>query len=188
MEKRKPKTGKVIIIAVVVLCVIGFAVAMIYGVPITHRGMSYADKYAESVYFSQSDLGEYEDIGFTVRNDVGLFPAVSTMYTVKYSDEQYAKQLAKLNGFDYLAAPVKNADRYTMPAAKVEHNGWLVRVLQNEPGVFYPEEIRMIGTNDDGKTILYMPFDCMDLDYISDTAGENELRDFIEEYFDFNFR
>lgn len=91
MEKRKPKTGKVIIIAVVVLCVIGFAVAMIYGVPFTRYGMSYADKYAESVYFSQSDLGEYEDIEFTVRDEVGLFPAVSTMYTVKYSDEQYAK-------------------------------------------------------------------------------------------------
>lgn len=188
MEKRKPKTGKVIIIAVVVLCVIGFAVAMIYGVPITHRGMSYADKYAESVYFSQSDLGEYEDIGFTVRNDVGLFPAVSTMYTVKYSDEQYAKQLAKLNGLDYLAAPVKNADRYTMPAAKVEHNGWLVRVLQAEGDFEYPKYFKMIGTNDESKTILYMSFDCMDLDLISETAGETQLRDFIEEYFNFNFR
>ena len=46
----------------------------------------------------------------------------------------------------------------------------------------------MIGTNDESKTILYMSFDCIDLDLISETAGETQLRDFIEEYFNFNFR
>lgn len=189
MEAMREETRRTtIIMFAVIACVLGFIIAMIYGVPVTRYGMRYADKYAESVYFSQSDLGEYEDIGFTVRNEVGLFPAVSTMYTVKYSDEQYAEQLAKLNGLDYLGAPVQYAGRYTMPAEKVEQNGWLVRALQNEPGVFYPEEIRMIGTNDESKTILYMSFDCMDLDLISETAGETQLRDFIEEYFNFNFR
>jgi|GEM_PF-1801532 len=193
MEKRKPKTGKIIIIAVVIIavvaaCVIGFAMAMLYGVPLTHHGMRYVDKYAESVYFSQSDLGEYEDIDFTARDEVGLFPAVSTMYTVKYSDEQYAEQLAKLNGLDYLGAPVQYAGRYTMPATKIEQNGWLVRVLQAEGDFEYPKYFKMIGTNDESKTILYMSFDCMDLDLISETAGETQLRDFIEEYFNFNFR
>ncbi len=189
MEAMRAETRRTtIIMFAVIACVLGFIIAMVYGVPFSRYGMSYVDKYAESVYFSQSDLGEYEDIDFTVRDEVGIFPAVSTMYTVKYSDEQYAKQTAKLNGLDYLAAPVQNAGRYTMPAEKVEQNGWLVRVLQNEPGVFYPEEIRMIGTNDESKTMLYMSFDCMDLDLISETAGENELRDFIEEYFEFNFR
>lgn len=177
MEAMREETRRTtIIMFAVIACVLGFIIAMIYGVPVTRYGMRYADKYAESVYFSQSDLGEYEDIGFTVRNEVGLFPAVSTMYTVKYSDEQYAEQLAKLNGLDYLGAPVQYAGRYTMPAEKVEQNGWLVRVLQAEGDFEYPKYFKMIGTNDESKTILYMSFDCMDLDLISETAGETQLR------------
>lgn len=190
MEAMRAETRRTtIIMFAVIACVLGFIIAMVYGVPFSHYGMRYVDKYAESVYFSQSDLGEYENIGFTVRDEVGLFPAVSTMYTVKYSDEQYAQQIAKLNELDYLDAPVKEADDwYNMPATKVEQNDWLVRVLQVDGDLEYPKYFKMIGTNDESKTILYMSFDCMDLDLISETAGENELRDFIEEYFDFNFR
>ena len=190
MEAMREETRRTtIIMFAVIACVLGFIIAMIYGVPVTRYGMRYADKYAESVYFSQSELGEYEDIGFTVRNEVGLFPAVSTMYTVKYSDERYAKQIAKLNDLDYLDAPVKEADNwYNMPATKIEQNGWLVRVLQAEGDFEYPKYFKMIGTNDESKTILYMSFDCMDLDLISETAGETQLRGFIEEYFNFNFR
>ena len=50
MEAMREETRRTtIIMFAVIACVLGFIIAMIYGVPVTRYGMRYADKYSPCI-------------------------------------------------------------------------------------------------------------------------------------------
>lgn len=191
------KTVKIILITALVLGAV-FAACSAYmnGIPVTHKGLDYAQQYrtdafGDCVYFAEADFGDYENITYAVKDRKGLFRSVGSMYTVTYSEEQYTQQLEKINALNFLDASCQQGDRpvipYIIPAEKVEAGGWLVRVLNLEDQNNYPKQIAMIATNDETNTIAYMYFSDPDLDFVSETAGEDELKRFIEKNFCFTF-
>lgn len=191
------KTFKIIltffVILIVLIIVLAGVFTYIYTRPVTLTGLEYAKEYTNDfqdyVCYKEDEFGDYNQIEYQVRDQKGLFRNVGSMYRVSYSKEKYNEQIKVINNLDYLDAPVKDdtGDYYLMPAEKVEYNGWTIRVINADENSVYPKNFKMIGTNDNTNTILYMCFTDNDLDIIGENEGEQQLQEFIEEHFDFHF-
>lgn len=191
---------KAIKIILIVLSIVIFAFVVVAGTllyigtrPVTKNGMEYVERYIDYydnnyVGYTEDDFGEYENIDYQMRLKPGIFRTFGSMYIVEYSNEQYDKQLQAINDIKYLDSAVMDDDSYYLiPSEKVEENGWTIRVADIDGYNWYPKQFKMIGTNDDKNTIVYMLFSDDDIDFISDKGGEEQLKSFIEEYFDFHF-
>lgn len=176
-----------IFIAVISIIIIGLVLCFSFlcwigGIPITHHGLKYAEKYrndvTDNVMFDEDDFGEYADLEYQVRDRNGIWRSIGSMYIVKYTPEQYEKQINSINqSRAFLTQSIND-----MPKIAAEENGWTVRVeKRTEEGFEYPHRFTMIGSNDEQLTILYMAFNDNDFD------GTDDLIWLIKYYFDFDF-
>jgi len=156
------------------------------------RRMGY--RYASNVLPDLNNLPEYEEIEHEYRlKNVLFFQSETLLLVVTYDEQTYFEEKEKLAALPYLDSPIEEEERgyYLIPEHEFSINTFDFKVLAseetNEESRFeYPKYFGMIGVSDEKKSIAYLYFCDVDLDYISEEP-QGAMREFVETYFKYNW-
>lgn len=156
------------------------------------------NKYQEKVndveyakdFMPNLDSINSNDIRFGYRDEVGFFESEGISLFITY-DDNYEEEKKKIDDFDYLTEPVMDNNRYLFPLAEFEYKGYVFRIVPNRKnysGYITVKSFMIVGYNDSKKTICYLYFYDLDLDYMcegiaTDDMKYKEMTDFIDRYF-----
>ena len=175
-KKRSEKDRKAKKIIGIILLIASLVIQIILLKP-NHNGLIYLYRhpYNKVMKYKKEDLGDYEKLEFRVRDfNILIFRSIGTMYVATYNDENYLKQKEILEKRKFLEEPIRYSnysERYEIPQTEIKKNNWLIKIeeIENRKSNYdYADEINMIGFNDDRKMIVYMSFEDIDQDEITD--------------------
>ncbi len=149
------------------------------------------DTYAKDFMPIIEDLPEYKNISYKY-NYVWmiLFEANTMTLVVDYDEETYKKEKKKLiKKYKFLEQKVVSDyddSKYYIPEYEFSINSYDFKVVDKNDNykAKYPKSFGMIGTSDEKKSIAYLYFYDLDLDFIQD---ESPMANFVEEFFKYDF-
>ena len=120
------------------------------------------------------------------------FAADSLLFVVTYDEQTYFVEKEKLNEFSFLDRPVAESGLYLIPKHEFSINTFDFKVVaakdtDEQFDYLYPECFGMIAVSDTKKSIAYLYFNDIDLDYISENATKGTMSEFVNDYFEYNW-
>ena len=146
-------------------------------------------KYQATLFMPNLDeIGEYEKAEYYTRKNESIFPEYSMQLVVKYDQEAFLKEKARLeSAYIYLDKPQKldsDRDVYTIPIEEFSFAGFDFKIAVFED-TNYPKNFGMVGVSDEKCEIAYLWIYDVDLDYICE-ADENEIKA-MSEFMEYHF-
>ena len=146
-------------------------------------------KYQATLFMPNLDeIGEYEKAEYYTRKNESIFPEYSMQLVVKYDQEAFLKEKARLErAYTYLDKPQKldgDKDVYTIPIEEFSFAGFDFKIAVFED-TNYPKNFGMVGVSDEKCEIAYLWIYAVDLDYICE-ADENEIKA-MSEFMEYHF-
>ena len=147
------------------------------------------DMLAASVLPDLINLPEYKDIDYRYYYRENFWVTESMMLVVTYDKETYLVEKVQLDDtYAFLDHAViwVGEDAYLIPEYEFSINSFNFQVV-GDAETDYPRAFGMIGTSDEKTSVAYLYFYDQDLDYISE-EGENEpMKDFVQQYFEYEW-
>lgn len=154
------------------------------------------DEFASDVLPHLENLPSYMDIQYQFYIKDGFFVTETMLLTVTYDKTTYEAEKEKIGEtYSFLSYVVADEDddddhpEYIIPDYEFTVGSYDFKVVAaegNEQDV-YPHYFGMIGVSDELRSIAYLYYYDQDLDYISETQGEEPMQKFVEEYFPYTW-
>lgn len=151
------------------------------------------DSYAKNFMPAIKDLPEYQNISFKYNHfSLILLGTGGITLVVKYNEETFENEKKKLaEKYKYLDHKVlSNFDRskYYIPEYEFSINNYIFKVVDSSENyqAEYPKSFGMIGISEEEKSIAYLYFLDLDLDYIEED-NENPMAVFVKKNFKYDF-
>lgn len=152
------------------------------------------DSHAKYIMPNLDDLPKYKNIEYKyTHKSMLIFQADSVALIVNYDDETYKKEKDKLSEkYKFLDDEVlsdHDESKYVIPEHKFSINSYAFKVVNGneESNTQFPKSFGMIGTSEEKKSIAYLYFYDMDLDYIAEKDDKYPMADFVKDYFQYDF-
>lgn len=151
------------------------------------------DTYAKDFMPAIEDLPEYQNISYKYNHfSLVLFETEGITLIVKYDEETYEdekKKLAEKYEFlDHKVFSIFDQSKYYIPEYEFSINNYIFKVADSSENyqAAYPKSFGMIGISDEEKSIAYLYFLDLDLDYI-DNDNETPMAVFVKKNFKYDF-
>lgn len=152
------------------------------------------DTHAKDFMPSIEDLPEYQNISYKYNHDsIILFVSDAITLVVEYDEKTYEKEKEKLTKtYKFLEQKVvsdSDESKYYVPEHEFSINSYDFKVAAENDNynVEYPKSFGMIGTSDEKKSIAYLYFYDLDLDYIGQKGEKNPMANFVNKYYKYKF-
>ena len=151
------------------------------------------DSYAKNFMPAIKDLPEYQNISFKYNHfSLVLLGTGGITLVVKYNEETFENEKKKLaEKYKYLDHKVFsnfNRSKYYIPEYEFSINNYIFKVVDSSENyqAEYPKSFGMIGISEEEKSIAYLYFLDLDLDYIEED-NENPMAVFVKKNFKYDF-
>jgi hypothetical protein len=148
------------------------------------------DTNSKNIMPTLGELPKYQNIEYKYTHKTILmfiFESESVALIVKYDDETYKSEKNKLaEKYVFLSQKVGED---IIPEYEFLLNGYTFKVVagNEKNSTEFPKSFGLIGTSDEKKSISYLYFYDVDLDYIGERNEKSPMANFVNEYFDYDF-
>lgn len=160
----------IVVLLASLFCFVGFCGFQKYERIECYENEELQEQYAENTNAFMPELTEVSESEkleyYHYEGSGAIFQWNSQSLICKYSDEEYLKQKASLEGkYVFQTDAIKWAEHICEPT--IEIDGFSFRMLsRNEYEIDYPKKVGLIATNDETREIVYICYNDQDRDYI----------------------
>lgn len=185
----------IIILSTFILCITGCSKSSSNIDDYLNTGTMF-DTNAKEIMPNLDNLPKYESIKYKYTNKSAfIFENYSVALVVNYDDKTYKSEKDKLvEKYIFLDHKVEydfDEGLYIIPEYKFSINSYTFKVVAGIENSYtnteFPKSFGMIGTSEENKSIAYLYFYNIDLDYISEAKEKDPMANFVKHYFDYNF-
>ncbi len=145
-------------------------------------------EYEATLFMPDLDsIDNYTEIEYLCKKNPAFFPSYSLQLIVKYDDETFFKEKARLKtAYTYLDEPQKSPgdENYTIPVVSFSVFGFEFKIAKFDNTV-YPKNFGMVGVSEAKREIAYLWLYFEDLDIICGGQEDKnaEMLHFVREHF-----
>ncbi|MTI71875.1 MAG: hypothetical protein FH751_16625 [Firmicutes bacterium] len=185
------KKYKIIILIVFVVCFTGCSKSSSNIENYLNSG-SQIDLIAKDIMPNLDDLPEYQNITYKyTHRSIFVFESDSVALIVNYDDKTFKREKQKLAGKYIFLDENYDLNDYEsediIPEYEFTINSYTFKVVVGKDNTQFPKSFGMIGTSEEKKSIAYLYFYDMDLDYIGEKNDRYPMANFVKKYFQYDF-
>lgn len=187
------KKHLIVILIAIALCITGCSKSSSNIEDYLNSGKT-IDSYAKDIMPILDELPEYQNVEYKyTHKSMFIFESDSVALIVNYDDSTYKSELDEVaEEYIFLDSKIDSdidESKYIIPEYEFSVNSYNFKVVEGdgEDNTQFPKFFGMIGISEEKKSIAYLYFYDMDLDYIGEKNDKNPMANFVNEYFDYDF-